>query len=108
VAGAGLDPDTCSPVDLLAATYMNTLFHNLLANEAHIPPAKGTSLDALERVLRTTIGLSGTGASLPLLVPTLRRLDADIFGRFCDDLDAIVSSNYPMYVPSTVEVSVGF
>ena len=107
VAGAGLDPDTCSPVDLLAATYMNTLFHNLMANESHLPPAKITSFDALQLTFIKSIVSTGN-TTMPLLVPTLRRLDADIFGRFCDDLHAIVSSNYPQYVPSAVEVSVGF
>jgi hypothetical protein len=104
VAGAGLDPDTCSPVDLLAAVYMNTLFHNLLANKDIAPRSVGSPAQVFESLLR----FSNSGPSMPSLVPTLRKLDRTIFGRFCDDLDGIVSSNYPQYVPSAAEVSVGF
>lgn len=44
----GLDPDTCSPVDLLAAVYMNTLFHNLLGNEDTAPPQASGGMSGVD------------------------------------------------------------
>jgi hypothetical protein len=107
VQDTGLDPDTCDPVDVLAAAYMNTLFHSLQDNEesARLPPRQWTCSDVAASAIRYTN--SGGGYYLEL-VPTLRLLDTRIFGRFCDDLCGITSVGYPQYTPSTVKVSVGF